>query len=134
MVIIYRRPYLSDQRKYQRYQCNLTVWCKVQEPQDVRLYFEDRELEATALNVCEAGEGLLSDYQIPKHSIISLTMVMFKGNSSGEVRGQTPLQVKGRVCYSQPSEEADRYRLGIYFTEVPSEYKNRLTDFFTAPA
>ncbi len=99
----------------------------------MRLHFEDRELEATALNVCEAGAGLLSDYQIPKHSIISLTMVMFKGNSSGEVRGQAPLEVKGRVCYSQPSEEADRYRLGICFTEVPGEYKNRLTDFLSTP-
>jgi len=132
--MIYRRPYLSDQRKFQRYQCNLTVWCKVQEPQDVRLYFEDKELEATALNVCEAGAGLLSDHQIPKHSVVSLTIVMFKGNSLGEVRGQKPLQVKGKVCYSQPSEEANRYRLGVYFTEIPSEYKERLNDFLTVPA
>ena len=130
----YHRPYLSDQRRFQRYQCNLSIWYKVQEPQDLRLHFEGKELEATALNLCEEGAGLLSDYQIPKHSVISLTIVMFKGNSSGEVRGQKPLQVKGKVCYSQPSEEADRYRLGVYFTEVPSEYKNRLTDFFTTPA
>ena len=134
LPMIYRRPYLSDQRKFQRYQCNLTVWCKVQEPQDVRAHFEDKELEATALNVCEAGVGLLSDHQIPKHSVISLTIVMFKGNSLGEVRGQKPLQVKGKVCYSQPSEEANRYRLGVCFTDVPTEYKNRLTDFLTAPA
>lgn len=130
----YHRPYLSDQRKFQRYQCNITVWCKVQDPWEVRLHFADRELEATALNVCEAGAGLLSDHQIPKHSIISLTLVLFKGNSLGEVRGQKPLQVKGKVCYSQPSEEMNRFRLGVCFTEVPAECKNRLTDFFSVPA
>ena len=132
--MIYRRTYLSDQRKFQRYDCNLTIWCKIQEPQDVRAQFADREFEATALNVCEAGVGLISDHQIPKDSILSLTMVMFKGNSSGEVRAQKPLEMKGRVCYSQPTEEANKYRLGICFTEVPSEYKERLSNFFTVPA
>ncbi|MFA5276633.1 MAG: hypothetical protein WC417_07065, partial [Candidatus Omnitrophota bacterium] len=66
--MIYRRPYLSDQRKFERYSCNLTVWCKVQEPQEVRAQFADRELETTALNVSEAGVGLISDHHIPKHS------------------------------------------------------------------
>ncbi|MFA5276652.1 MAG: PilZ domain-containing protein, partial [Candidatus Omnitrophota bacterium] len=74
------------------------------------------------------------DHQIPKHSILSLTLVMFKGNSSGEVRGQRPLEVKGRVCYSQPTEETNKYRLGVCFTELPAEYKERLSDFLTVPA
>jgi len=132
--MIYRRTYLSDQRKFQRYDCNLTVWCKVQEPQDVRAQFADRELEATALNVSEAGIGLISNHQIPKHSIVSLTLVMLRGNSSGEIRGQRPLEVKGKVCYSQPTGEVNRYRLGVCFTEVPSEYKERLSNFLTVPA
>jgi hypothetical protein len=132
--MICRRTYLSDQRRFQRYQCNLTVWCKVQEPLEARLHFGDKEFEATALNVCEAGAGLLSDHRIPEHAVISLTMVISKGNSSGEVRWEKPLQVTGKVCYSRPSEEANRYRLGVCFTEVPSEYKNRLTNFLSVSA
>jgi len=133
--MIYRRTYLSDKRKYQRYGCNMTVWCKVQEPQDVRTQFADREIEATALNVSEAGVGLLSDQQIPKHSMISLTLVMFKGNSEGEVRGQKPLQFQGTVCYSQPAmDEENKFRLGVSFTSVPQDYREQLSNFLTAPA
>ena len=132
--MIYRRPYLSDQRRFQRYDCNLTVLCKIQEPQELREQFADRELELTALNVCEEGAGLISDHQIPKHSLLNLKLVMFKGDSSGAVRWQRPLEVTGRVCYSQPTDEANKYRLGVYFTEVPSEYSHRLNDFLSIPA
>ncbi len=132
--MIYRRPFLSDQRKFQRYQCNLSVWCKVQEPYDVRMHFGDKEIEAIALNLSEAGVGLLSEHRIPKYSVISLTIVMFKGNSSGEVRGERPLIVKGTVCYSQPAEEENKYRLGVCFTDMPNESKVRLNDFLAALA
>jgi c-di-GMP-binding flagellar brake protein YcgR len=98
------------------------------------MYFADKELEVTAINVSEAGIGLLSEKRIPKYSIVTLTIVIFKGNLSGEVRGERPLQLKGKVCYSQPSEEANRYRLGICFVEIPSECRERLVDFLSVHA
>jgi len=130
----YRHPYLSDQRKFQRYQCNLSVFYKVWEPPEVRLLFSGREMEGVVLNVCEAGVGMLADQYIPKHALISLTIEMFKGNSSGEVRGERPFQIIGKVCYSKPSGEGHMYRLGVCFTQFPTEYKSRLIEFFTAPA
>jgi len=123
----------SDRRKFQRLRCNVSVWYRVEGPWDVRDKFEDKEIEATTLDISEGGMGILSEHNIPKHAILSLTFVLFKRNDSGELVAHQPVLVKGKVCYSLLSEE-NKYHLGICFTEVITRHQSEISEFVKAVA
>jgi len=103
----------------------------VEAPWYVREKFEDKEIEATALDISEGGMGILSEHDIPKHTILALTFVLYKRNDSGEVSTYKPLLVKGKVCYSLLSE-VSKYHLGICFTEVITVNKSEISEFVKA--
>jgi len=131
--LISRRPYIPDHRRFQRIDYNLTVWCKIEDEGFLQRHFYEKEFEATTLNLSLGGMGLLSEHDIPRHTNICLTFLLFRENNPGELHWRKPLQIKGKVCYSFSTEDS-RYRLGICFTEVPTEYRQELTSFLATAA
>ncbi len=127
------RPYPLDRRRFPRFDCNFTVWCRIEEPWYLRRQFQDDEFEATTINLSAGGVGLLSEHNVAPNTALCLTFVLFKENNPGELRWRKPLQVRGRVCYSLSTED-NRFRLGLCFTEVPTEYSQELSDFLAAAA
>ena len=129
--MMWNRPYISDRRRFQRINYNLTVWCRIEDEDFLHRHLYEKEFEATTVDLSLGGIGLLSEYHIPKHTNISLTFLLFRENNPGELRWRKPLKIKGKVCYSLFTEDS-RYHIGICFTASPLEYQQELFSFISS--
>jgi c-di-GMP-binding flagellar brake protein YcgR len=118
----------NDRRRYQRIKLNLTVNYRVDGPWYVRVKFGDQEIEATTLNLCEGGMAILTGYDIPVTSSLSLKFFLFKIDNEGQVRFYDPVEINAGVR-SNIACGNDQYRLGLCFTRTEISQNSRMSDF-----
>lgn len=125
---MYRRYSGNDRRRFQRLDLNITILYRVDEPPAVRMQIGDKDVEATMLNLSEGGMGLVTEYNIPLWSFLSIKFTLSKMDKGGLVKFFGPLKIKGEVR-SSVSMEKNEYRLGIRFMELDYQDKGAITDF-----
>ncbi len=125
---MYRKYSGNDRRRYQRLDLSIIVLYRIDEPVEVRMQLGDKEIEATMLNLSEGGIGLLTNYNIPLWSVLSIKFTLSRMNKHGEVFFQGPMEITGEVRSNVMLKEGE-HRLGICFTGVDQKDKVEIVKF-----
>lgn len=125
---MYRRYSGADRRRFNRLDLDITVFYRIHEPLIVRIMIGDKEVEAAMLNLSEGGIAFLTNYDIPKWTMIFMKFTLSKMNKQGDVSLYGPMEIMGEVR-SNASLERGEYRLGICFTRIDERDKGEISNF-----
>lgn len=126
---LFNRYWGKDRRRFQRLLLNLTIWYKVRSPDDLRLKFGEKDMEATTLDLSTIGLAFLSKHHIPVWSTLLLKFIFF-GDNDGAVNIVKPVEVEAEVKTCLPYE--NEFRLGVSFKGLDEERKGALSRFIGA--
>ncbi len=126
---MFNRYWGKDRRRFQRLLLNLTIWYKVRTPEDLRLKFGEKDMEATTLDLSTIGLAFLSKHRIPVWSTLLLKFIFF-GENEGSVNIVKPVEVEAEVKTCLPYE--NEFRLGVYFKGLDEERRVELSRFVGA--
>jgi len=126
---LFNRYWGKDRRRFQRLLLNLTIWYKVRTPEDLRLKFGEKDMEATTLDLSTIGLAFLSKQRIPVWSTLLLKFIFF-GENEGSVNIVKPVEVEAEVKTCLPYE--NEFRLGVSFKGLDEERKGELSRFVGA--
>ena len=129
---MYNRCRAPARRRFQRLKIRRGVWYKVESPWQLSNLEDGREIEASTVDICEAGMGLLTKYPIPVDSVLTLKFMLFRTNKDGVVSFNN-FEISGRVC-SCSYADMNKIRLGIVFISARHEDKNEIADFVVSAA
>jgi c-di-GMP-binding flagellar brake protein YcgR len=101
----------KEKRTAPRWDCRVPIMCRRGSDFD----------SAQTLDISRGGVGLLTRKFIP----VNTNMIMEIALSPHAA----PVMVLGRVCWVQKSASAESYRLGMNFTEIASDSRNRLAGY-----
>jgi len=108
---------------------NLTIWYKVRTPEDLRLKFGEKDMEATTLDLSTIGLAFLSKHHIPVWSTLFLKFIFF-GENDGAVNIVKPVEVEAEVKTCMPYE--NEFRLGVCFKGLDEVRRSELSRFVGA--
>lgn len=128
---LFNRHWGQDRRRFQRFLLNLTIWYKVHSPEHLRSRLGDADIEATTLNLNQAGLAFISKHHIPVWSKLIFKFIFFAANE-GDVHIKRPVEILGEVRSCMPYDE--EFRLGVFFQDMDGEVKEQLTRFIAAIA
>lgn len=95
---------------------------------DVKVMVGDKEIEATMLDISANGIGLLTGFDIPAYTILSLKFTLEKMNKAGEVSFYGPMEITGEVRYNVLQDKS-LHHLGIYFKKIDKDDQCEITNF-----
>ncbi|MFH1578217.1 MAG: PilZ domain-containing protein [Candidatus Omnitrophota bacterium] len=122
------RNFPKDRRRLQRLRLNIMVHYRVDQPLHIKVMVGDKEIEAKMLDVNVGGMGLLTDFDIPIHSLLRISFSFFRMNKSGEISLYGPLEVTGQVR-NNILQENHQHRLGIRFDKMAKQDQGHLGKF-----
>jgi hypothetical protein len=128
---LFNRHWGKDRRRFQRFLLNLTIWYKVRSPEYLRTRFGDADIEATTLNLNQAGVAFLSKQQIPPWSSLIFKFIFF-GADEANVHIKKPVEILGEVRSCTPYD--NEFRLGVFFKDVDESIKEELNCFIQSMA
>ena len=120
---------MIERRKFKREDISVIVVYKVDSPLDVRVMVKDKEVNAVALNLCEAGIALLTNYEIPASTIVAIRFLISKDATIRKGERYRTIEIKGEVCYNRFIKEEKAYRLGIRFINISDKERNFIANF-----
>ena len=126
---MFNRYWGKDRRRFQRLLLNLTIWYKVRTPEDLRLKFGEKDMEATTLDLSTIGLAFLSKHHIPVWSTLLLKFIFF-GENDGSVNIVKPVEVEAEVKTCLPYE--NEFRLGVSFKGLDEARRSELSRFVGA--
>lgn len=118
----------KERRKFPRLKINITLVYQVNKPSRVRVSVGEKEIEATTLDLSEAGMSILTDYDIPVSTAIAVEFMIYNVDGSNKFRFYKSIKIEGRVKFNIAAEKNAR-RVGIVFTQIDEEDKLELTSF-----
>ena len=106
----------NERRAHKRIRMNCTVVCRMNEPPSARFVMKGRDLEAKMIDISQGGMAMITRYDIPVSTVLSMRFTLLNVNSE-IVTFSGPMEVIGEVRSSVPWER-NEHRLGIYFAEM----------------
>ena len=106
----------TDRRVSKRLRMNCTVVYRSNEPSSTTVTLGDRDLHAQMLDISQSGMALITDYNIPTQTVLSMRVTLLKVDKE-VVNFSGPLEITGEVR-SNTVTEANEHRLGVYFTKM----------------
>jgi c-di-GMP-binding flagellar brake protein YcgR len=106
----------QERRGNKRLRMNCTIIYRVNEPVSTRFIMHGKDVEARMLNVSQGGMAMVTNYDIPVATVLSMRFTLLKVDKE-IINFSGPLQVTGEVR-SNILAEKDEHRLGICFTKV----------------
>jgi len=122
----------QERRGFKRVEVNFTVLYKVNSPLEVRMRIGDKEIDALALDISEGGMAILTDYDLPALSIVTVRFIMLDDNAPSAESRTRSIVVQGEVRYNFWMEKEKEYRLGIKFTGLSDDDRNFIANFVKA--
>ncbi len=117
---IERRKFARDRRLFKRVQDSFFVTYELKYPFNVHLEFKDKELDALAQDLSEAGIGLLTNYEIPPDVRLNLKFTLFNEDAVGEQNKSRAFELEAQIRY-QVLTQKNAYRLGLSFMKLSSD-------------
>ena len=106
----------EERRAAKRLRMNCTVIYRVNEPVTARFMMAGRDIQAKMLDISENGMAMVTDYDIPQSTVLSMRFTLLKVKPD-VVNFSGPMEIIGEVRSNTP-EENNNHRLGIYFTKM----------------
>lgn len=117
-----------ERRKFKRLRVNFTVVYQVDRPLVARMTLGWRkEVEALMLDLSEGGMAIITDYNIPPLTILSIKFTLINLTLSSEKRIRV-MRLTGQVRYNIPTDKKE-HRLGVCFLEIDEEDRLAIADF-----
>lgn len=121
---------MSDKRISKRLKASFTLLYQVDKPMTVVMNVGyGKEIEALMQDLSEGGMAILTNYDIPAATELSIKFTLINRALAGDGR-IIKMQIEGKVCYNQLMEN-DEHRLGIRFTQINDNNKKAIEDFIT---
>ena len=109
--------YLGKERRInRRLRMNCTVIYRLNEPVSARFIMSGEDVEAKMTDISQGGMGLVTDYDIPIATPLSMRFTLLKVNKD-IINFSGPVEVTGEVSSNTPLEK-NEHRLGIHFTRI----------------
>jgi len=117
----------TERRAFKRLRANLTVVFRVDKAAKTRMLIENRDIHATMIDLGEGGLSLLTNYDIPEGSLLSMKFTLFRVDKE-DVSFYGPMDILGeiRYCYALSNNE---YRLGISFKKISEQDRKEIAIF-----
>ena len=120
----------KERRRFKRVKINFTVFYRVNSPLAVHMRFGNRDIDALALDISEGGMAVLTDYDVPALSIVTVRFIMMLDDNAISAESLTrSIEVKGEVRYNILMEKEKAYRLGIQFIGLSDADRNFIANF-----
>jgi c-di-GMP-binding flagellar brake protein YcgR len=117
-----------ERRKFKRLRVNFTIVYQVDRPLVARMTLGWRkEVEALMQDLCEGGMAIITDYNIPPETILSIKFTLMNLSLSSEKRIRI-MRMTGQVRYNMPANKKE-HRLGVCFIEIDQEDRLAIADF-----
>ncbi|MFH0791494.1 MAG: PilZ domain-containing protein [Candidatus Omnitrophota bacterium] len=117
-----------ERRRYPRLKSHIAIIYKVNEPLTVHMHLGDKEITATALDLCESGIAISTNHNIPLNTFLLIKFTIFKIDSDNRSTLYGPMVINGEVRYNTLLEDNIR-RIGICFTKIEEGDKIEVANF-----
>ena len=118
----------SEKRASKRLKANFTLIYQVNKPPTVVMNIGyGREIEALMLDLSEGGMAILTNYDIPKATVLLIKFTLINRALEGDNR-IIKMNMTGVVCYNSLSEN-EEHRLGIHFMQISEKDRKAIVDF-----
>jgi c-di-GMP-binding flagellar brake protein YcgR len=118
----------EERRKFKRIGASFVVFYKVDSPLTVRLMVGEREIDAMALDLSEGGLAVLTNYNVPVSSIVSVKFILLDDYAiRAEMRSRS-MEIQGEVRYCFLMKEK-AFRIGLRFIDISPEDRNFISGF-----
>jgi len=118
----------SEKRRSKRLKAHFTLIYQVNKPPTVVMNIGyGREIEALMLDLSEGGMAIITNYDIPKDSVLLIKFTLINRALEGDNR-IIKMDMTGVVCYNSLSEN-EEHRLGIHFTQISEKDRKAIMDF-----
>ena len=117
-----------ERRKHARVEASFFVVYRVNEPLSAQMMVNNRQVQALMLDLSEGGMAFISEYDLPKGTIISMEFTLINEAVQDSENRIKTLHIDGQACYSGRAE-GDEYRLGINFTRMDKKAKEIIANF-----
>jgi c-di-GMP-binding flagellar brake protein YcgR len=114
----------TERRRFRRTQVKFTVFYRVNSPLLVRMRVGDRDVNALALDISEGGMAILTNYDIPSSSDITVRFTMLNDNAISIANRARSIVVQAEVCYNVLIKKEKAHRLGIRFVDLSEDDRN----------
>jgi len=118
----------SEKRKSRRLRANFTLIYQVNKsPTVVMNVGYGSEIEGLMLDLSEGGMSMLTNYDIPKSTVLSIKFTLINRALEGDSR-IIKINMLGIVCNNALSEN-EEHRLGIQFSDISEKDRKAIADF-----
>jgi len=119
---------MDERRKFKRIKVSFVVFYRVNSPLIVRMLIGDKEISAVALDLCEDGMAILTDYEIPTSAIVTVKFIIVNDTAVRNEDRFRSVKIEGEVRYNTLTTER-AYRLGIHFIDISADERNFVANF-----
>ncbi|MBU0503428.1 MAG: PilZ domain-containing protein [Candidatus Omnitrophota bacterium] len=126
----------EERRGHKRVPVNFIIRYHIRKPLEVVMLIGNMEVNAVMIDLCESGMSLITDYDIPVGTELSLKFTLVNTYTWDQSRRNKVIEVLGCVADVIPIGKSNR--LGISFTELSKQHAVIIADFvklvFQSPA
>lgn len=116
-----------ERRLFKRLRVNLAIVFRVDKTSKMRMQIENKDIRATMIDLSEGGVSILTNYDIPEGSVLTMKFTLFKVESD-DVSFYGPMDIIGEVRYHHVLSN-NEYRLGIVFKKVEQDDQGEIANF-----
>jgi c-di-GMP-binding flagellar brake protein YcgR len=122
----------KERRTFKRLRVNLAIVFRVDKTSKMRMQIENKDIRATMIDLSEGGVSILTNYDIPEGSSLSMKFTLFKVDSE-DVSFYGPMDIVGEVRYHHSLANSE-YRLGILFKKIEKDDLGEISSFIGSAA
>ncbi len=119
----------SERRRFKRVDVSFWVESETNAALIVRMIFGGNEIKATTLDLSVGGMAILSGFEIPKFSVVTVEFNIPDNVNAASQGGYRLIKANGVVKYSLFLKERNAYRIGICFIDITPEDSDFIADF-----
>ena len=117
----------QERRKTTRVKVDFFVFYKVDMPSEADVWVGNKVIKARMLDLSEIGMGILTNYDIPVSTILSIRFFLMNPFADKQEQSRS-IEITGEVRYNKLLEN-NEHRLGISFTQIAQEDKSAIVEF-----
>ncbi|MCK5305735.1 MAG: PilZ domain-containing protein [Candidatus Omnitrophica bacterium] len=116
-----------ERRENKRVDVSFIIAYRVNKAPTIFMLVGGKEVYALMMDLSEGGMALLTEYEIPVGTELSIKFTLINFEVEKEHRTRV-MKITGKVKYCGPSEKEEN-RLGISFTQIKKEDKAAIANF-----
>jgi len=117
-----------ERRKNRRVKADFVVIYRVNHPLQLRMMIGHHDVNAVMLDLSASGIALLTSYNIPASSLLSMRFTLINESAAVDQEKITHIKVNGEVRSNRPWPRGE-CRLGICFTGISESDRSKISEF-----